>query len=455
MPDAPAASALTDRWTTLRPHPEQNRLWRSSARFRVVSAGRRSGKTELAKRDTVVRALGETEVDNARFILAAPTLAQAKEIFWRDVQSLVPDWAKVKISHTELSVELVNSSRIVVAGLDRPQRIEGSPIRDIKVDEYANCQADSWDAHIRPALSDPSCIGSAWLFGVPEGRNHFYRKAKRGQACEDGEWDHFTWHSADILPPGEIAAARAELDPLTYAQEYEGSFITFEGRAYYGFGAENVRRLRYDPELDLIFCFDFNVSPGVAAVVQEQVQGGELSTCVIGEVWIPMNSNTPAVCARLVKDWGEEGAGHRGRVKLYGDATGGARGTAKVAGTDWELIEGAMRRAFPGTVEVAGREFHRVSMSVPNRNPSERARVNALNSRIRAADGARRLLVDPTRAPHVVEDLEGVGLLPGGSGEIDKKADPMLTHLTDAIGYHVEREHPVRGGKRGGVIQLA
>jgi hypothetical protein len=36
---------LTARWTPLKPHPEQLRLINSTARFKVVPAGRRSGKT--------------------------------------------------------------------------------------------------------------------------------------------------------------------------------------------------------------------------------------------------------------------------------------------------------------------------------------------------------------------------------------------------------------------------
>jgi hypothetical protein len=37
-----------------------------------------------------------------------------------------------------------------------------------------------------------------------------------------------------------------------------------------------------------------------------------------------------------------------------------------------------------------------------------------------------------------------VRLLDGGSGEIDKKHDPKLTHLTDAVGYYVAKRFPVR-----------
>jgi hypothetical protein len=74
-----------------------------------------------------------------------------------------------------------------------------------------------------------------------------------------------------------------------------------------------------------------------------------------------------------------------------------------------------------------------------------RDRLNAVNSRLRSSSGVVRLLVDPARAPNVVKDFEGVTLLKGGSGEIDKKGSEAkgLTHLTDAIGYYISEAHSI------------
>ena len=47
-----------------------------------------------------------------------------------------------------------------------------------------------------------------------------------------------------------------------------------------------------------------------------------------------------------------------------------------------------------------------------------------MNSRLKSAAGDIRPMVDAVKAPHTVKDFEGVRLLEGGSGEIDKKADP-------------------------------
>jgi len=433
------AEVLPRRWSTLRPHPVQQAYFNSTHRFITLPAGRRSGKTELAKRRLVLRALGATTKWPPRFFAGAPTRDQAKRIFWDDLKALVPRYAlAAKPSESDLMLALINGAQLWVIGMDEPRRIEGQPWDGGVLDEYADMKETAWPQNVRPALSDRN--GWCDLIGVPEGRNHYYRlvrdaiamQAKYGAASE---WANYTWPSADILPAKEIEAAKRDLDPLTFDQEYNASFVNFTGRAYYAFtealhAATSIRSL-YDDRATLVFCFDFNVEPGTAVIAQEyQFSNGEPFTGIIGEVWIPRNSNTPAVCRRLVQDWGD----HKGYIACYGDATGGARGTAKLSGNDWDIIRGELGAAFGD----------RVYFNVKSSNPSERSRINAMNSRLLSTTGAVHMLIDPEGAPHVIDDLLGVSLLEGGSGEIDKKKTPKLTHLSDALGYYVEAEFPVR-----------
>lgn len=425
-----APSILTSRWYPLRPHAEQLRLINSPARFKVVPAGRRSGKTERAKRYLVRKALEPSKWDDPRFFAAAPTYTQAKSIYWSDLKALVPKNLLAKTpNETELTIHLINGAQITVVGMDKPARMEGRPWDGGILDEYANMKPHAWPENVRPSLSDRD--GWAWLIGVPEGRNHYWDLWKYAKSGIDPEWDGFTWFSADILPQREIESARRSLSLLTFQQEFEASWISFEGRAYHEFEeTTHCARLPYDPRATLIICLDFNVQPGVAAICQEQrLPNGMDGTAVLGEVWIPNNSTTPAVCRRIAQDWGK----HVGPVHVFGDATGGARGSARVLGSDWDLVKAELRPVF--------RE--RLSFMVPAANPAERARLNAVNSRLKSASGEVRLMVDPTRAQHVVTDLEGVRLLAGGSGEIDKRADPNLSHISDAIGYYISKRFPI------------
>ena len=420
-----------------RKHDVQQAYRLSEHRYNAVPAGRRSGKTELAKRKVVLRALKGTAFPDARFFLGAPTRDQAKRIFWLDLKAMIPALLKQDVSETELRVTLATGASIWVLGFDKPERVEGVPWDGGVLDEYGNMKPSVWPEHVRPALADRE--GWCDFIGVPEGRNHYYDldRAARAQMAPGSEWGEYHWISADILPAAEIEAAKRDLDDLTYQQEFEGSFVNFHGRAYYPFlegtHCASVKD-RYRPRAPLCFCFDFNVDPGVAAVCQEmKLPNGQQGTGFLGEVHIPRNSNTPAVCRKLIQDWGA----HEGFVRCYGDATGGARGSAKVQGSDWDLVRSALRSHFG----------QRLRFRVPNANPSERARINAVNSRLKSASGEVRMMVDPQRCPWLVRDFEGVGLLEGGSGEIDKKKDSTITHLSDAAGYYVAREFPVRAGK--------
>lgn len=434
--------ALPPRWTPLRPHAEQSRYAHSKARFNVVPAGRRSGKTEILKRKVVRAALRPPRFYPGRYFLAAPTYAQAKRIFWDDLKALVPKSLLAgRPSESELYVELKNATRIYVLGMDKPARIEGSPWDGGGLDEYGNMKPEVWGANVRPALADRG--GWCDFTGVPEGRNHYYALWLAALADSTGQWAAFTWKSADILPPEEIAAARLDLDPLVFEQEYEASFVSFEGRAYYNFSAEaHCAPLAYNREAPLIVCLDFNIAPGVAAIAQEQPmpRGGRIGTGIIGEVWIPAGSNTERVCRKILADWGE----HAGPVHVYADATGGAGGSSAVQGSDLELVEKFLRRGFRGSKGFDDR----LSMRVPSSNPAERARVNAVNTRLLNGADEVHMMVDASKAPHVVQDLDGVSLVVGGSGEIDKdpKKFKYLTHISDAIGYYIAERFPITAG---------
>ena len=447
-----ATNGATSRWTQLRAHGEQRRYRSSDARFIVMPPGRRSGKSELAKRKVITRAFKARGLpwSDPRFFLAAPTREQAKRIFWADLKAFIPsELIAGEASESTLTLKLVSGAEISVLGMDKPERIEGTPWDGGVLDEYANMKEKTWGEHVRPALSDRR--GWCDFIGVPEGRNHYFHlyNQARQRKIEDGNespWDTFHWRSEDILPADEIAEAKRDLDPLTFEQEYGGSFVSFEGRCYYPFHeAIHVRRMSYDPQQPLILCFDFNVAPGVCVVAQELrlpgMTGTETGTAVIGEVYIPRNSNTPAVCRKLINDWGS----HAGLVLCYGDSSGGANKSSAEEGNDWELIKRDLGKHFGD----------RVVYRVPPINPSERARINAVNTRLKSGDGRVNLVVDGARANNVVLDFEGVQLLKGGSGEIDKAKHRTdgRTHISDALGYYIVAEFPVRSSARAGSRQ--
>lgn len=436
-----------NRWTPLKEHATQVAAYRSTKRFNIIPAGRRSGKTEIiGKRKQILRFMlchdrsypqFHSHYEDPKYFIGAPTRDQVKRIYWNDVKALVPVHFLAKPpNESNLVLTGKNGAELHLLGLDKPERIEGSPWDHGVIDEIGNVKKNAWQANIRPALSDRK--GGCDFIGVPEGRNHYYDMWLKARADKTGDWGHFHWISADILDPHEIEAAKQDLDELVYQQEYEASFLNFTGQCYYNFNeTHNIGKYRkfYDKKKPLVFCFDFNVAPGICCIVQEmgadvfQIAPGKTISVVIGEVYIPRNSTTPRVCQKLIQDWRY----HEGNVLCYGDATGGSKGSAKVRGSDWDLIK----------YELIPYFGDRLYFNVPKSNPYERQRVNAVNSRLLSATKQVKLLVDGKHAPMTVKDLEGVTVIEGGAGEIDKKADASLTHMSDGLGYYIQKEYPV------------
>ena len=457
------AIAPTHRWTPVNADPRQLAFFQSDAPVNICYAGRRSLKTEAAKRRLVLAAMTPSPYPTRRYFACGPTNDQAKFIFWSDLQAMVPDWALLTgsrdrdISHSDLTISLRSGAVLKVAGLDKPARIEGDFWDGGVIDEFADCKANVLQEHVLPMCVRPGSYVD--IIGVPCGRNHFYRLV---QQVEAGELEHaraFHWKASEVLhlylgrerAESFLAQARTTMDPDTFDQEFNASFVSVRDIVYYCFDSTaHIERCEYDPLATLFVAFDFNISPGCALVCQERrytgsnprVDRSEDVTFVIDEIWIESNSNTRKVCQRIIEKYGA----HEGEVWIYADASGGSGHTSQVSGSDLDLIEKCLSPTFGpqqiGSVESGcGRTRSRLTMDVPNANPAVRARINSVNARLRATDGTIRTRIDP-RCKHLIRDLEGVQYKKG-TNDIDKSGAPDLSHLSDSFGYMVHRRHPM------------
>lgn len=433
-------------WTPFNYHPVQSRLWTSPARFKVVPAGRRSGKTAIAKRHGILRA-ATFPLSDGWFVFAAPVHKQAVNLYWNDLKAMVPkSWQLRRPSESDRIIYLINGCEIQVVGLDVPERLEGRPLDGITFDEYGNCRGDAWDENIRPALSTPGRPpGWAWFIGVPEGRNHYYDMWMGVQDNpDDTEWEGFTWSSEDIMDPAEIESLRRKLDPRVYNQEVNASFESFEGAVYHSFNRRihAAHRLPYDPKKTIYVTFDFNVDPGTANIIQEgppvlspkftAAKFGPVVTKIIDEIHIKTDSNTTAVCEEVISRY----KNHQGYVVVIGDPSGGNRETSQTRGTDIDLITQMLKPVF-------GERFTN-SFSV--KKVPVKPRINSMNSRLRTVDGLCHMQIDPVKCPETVKDMEGVVALKGTAGLPDKKKaeEDGRGHHADGVGYFIWRKHPIR-----------
>jgi hypothetical protein len=412
----------------------QGEVFRCTERFRVLAAGRRFGKTYLALVELCRAAWGEGRL--AWYVTT--TDKQAKRIAWKPLKEMTrPYWA-AKPNESDLRIELTCGGTICLRGADNYDSLRGDGLDFLVLDEYASIAPEAWSEVLRPALADKQ--GRALFIGTPQGHNHFHELVERAATLPDWKSFQYTTAQGGNVTVQELESAAQELDDRTYRQEFEASFENMGvGRAYYAFdGAQNVRRLRFDGRVPLSWTIDFNMNPFCSVLAQ--VCNGMVY--VLDEMILP-DSNTLAACEELLSRTQKLSSGKL-HIDVYGDATGEQHRTS-ASRTDWQIVK-----------DFFGRYKDRFSASfhVPSSNPPVKDRINCVNAMLRNHAGQNRLLID-SNCKHLIKDFEQVSWKsdPHGNSLADlDKSNPMLTHVSDAVGYLIAREFPMREikGERSG-----
>lgn len=391
-------------------------ILREATRFLVLVCGRRWGKTHLA---ILWLLSGKLRADRQRWYIA-PTYKQAKLIAWK----ILKHYAKVlqlyddaTWSEVDLSMTLGNGFMLSLKGADNPDALRGVGLERAVLDEYATMKKDVWGEVIRPMLSDYK--GRALFIGTPDGLNHFYDMYQRGQEGDEN-WKSWQFKSVDngYIDPSEIEAARADLDPRTFRQEFEASFETVGNRVYYGFSRDTHNERRADVEqlqvqgFPIIIGMDFNVEKMCACI---GVKIGKNDIHWFDEV-VLRDSNTFEMAQAL-------SARYRSAT-VYPDPAGSARNSSSTKSDHQILREHGFR--------VVARRGH----------PPVKDRINAVNSRFMSERGEKRMTIDVERCPELVADLER---MQWHNGAPDKRDDER-SHMTDAMGYAVEYLFPINKG---------
>ena len=217
--------------------PWQQEVWADNARFQVIAAGRRTGKSRLAAWKLIIEALGTTK---GHVFYVAPTQGQARDIMWQSLLEIGnPVIASSHVNNLQL--KLVNGATIALKGADRPETMRGVSLKFLVMDEYADMKPEVWEQILRPALADQK--GSAMFIGTPMGRNHFYDLHQYANIANDDDWAgyHFTSFDNPLIDPDEIDAAKKSMSAFSFRQEFMASFEAAGGEL---FKEEHVKFLR-------------------------------------------------------------------------------------------------------------------------------------------------------------------------------------------------------------------
>ena len=259
-------------------HPAQLEIFNSTARFKVVSAGRRFGKSRLAAWILIIKAL-QSESKDVFYI--GPTFQQAKDIMWNMLKELLHGTDLIETTHENTAtMKLVNGRRISLKGSDRPDTLRGVGLAYVVLDEYASMKVEVWEQIIRPTLSDVK--GGALFIGTPAGKNHFYDLYLEAEKDED--WEAFQYTSIDnpLIDPKEVEVAKRTMSTQAFRQEFEASFVSFTG------GIFKNEWIKYDENEPEEGNFVIAVDPaGFEAVEKERgLKGSKLDETAISIVKI-------------------------------------------------------------------------------------------------------------------------------------------------------------------------
>lgn len=226
--------------------PWQFDVWQQPERFQVVTAGRRSGKSELMFKWVTLETLDHPSASTGWIV--GPSLTHLREIIWgRYVDWLKSQPVKVLVdkNETSMTVTLPKGKRVTLKGLEEPDKLLGKGLACLGMTEAAICPGVAWEKVLRPMLSDT--MGRAMFESTPRGRNWFYRLARMGGLPEEHSPSlrHKDWcfsriktedvtdaNGVHIVDLEEIASYRSgpnAMDPDTFLQEWEAVFLGYTG----------------------------------------------------------------------------------------------------------------------------------------------------------------------------------------------------------------------------------
>lgn len=216
----------------IRLHDKQRQIVSSIARFKIIRAGRRSGKTFMETENMAFKAISGKD---RNIFYVAPNQVQARNIIWENLKKRLHGIGQANEQRLEMRVPTVDGghSLIKVAGWENRENFRGQSAYHITFDELDTMKDFfiGWQEIFRPALIDTG--GSAHFIGTPKKENPNLRRLEK-EAIGDVHWDAFHFSSWDNpnLNPSELEKAREEMDAETYKQEIMAEYVDNAGALF-------------------------------------------------------------------------------------------------------------------------------------------------------------------------------------------------------------------------------
>ena len=229
-------------------HPKQQEIIRSKARFKVIRAGRKGGKTAMEVENICFKALVKADKlrltkntfpTGRKILYIAPTQTQARNIIWEALKNRLHGIGTPNEQMLQMKVpnEDGTTSTIYVGGWENRENYRGlTDVIHITFDEVDTLRDFflSWLEIFRPMFLDTG--GSADFIGTPKKENPNMARLEKDFDSKGDEFEcfHFTSRDNPFLAVTEIDAMEAEYknDRVSYRQEILAEYVDNVGSLF-------------------------------------------------------------------------------------------------------------------------------------------------------------------------------------------------------------------------------
>jgi hypothetical protein len=274
------------------PNRAQRAIHESQARFQVVAAGRRTGKStaggmellpECYRAYLMRKQLEEFDIRHEYWIVGPQYTDSEKEFraFYNRAKRLDMPFDKPGTYYDahggDMQVSLWGG-RFLLKGQSAkyPEHLVGEGLNGVIMAEAAKMKLRIWEQYIRSTLADFRGWGK--FNSTPEGRNWFYDLWTLGQHGIDPEWKSFrfpSWANEKLFPMGaddpEILSLLRGMSEEMGAQEIKAEFSKYVGQVFKTWDEEyHVRKsVEYNPDWPVYVATDYGwTNPNVMLFIQ-------------------------------------------------------------------------------------------------------------------------------------------------------------------------------------------
>ena len=217
-------------------YPDQATVLKDPARFKLIEAGRRWGKT-ITLLVWLIQQSMKRKGEMSWYI--APQFNQAHDIAWELLLNMLPRDAIEHVDNRKLTVTFAwksrggRPSRLALKGSDKPDSLRGVRLAAAGLDEAAFQKSFVYDRVVEPMLAD---LQAPMLAVSSPKVGWFTKMVDKAREGAKGYADYKTWHFTIYDNPfirrEEIERIRSRTPEHEWLQEYMAQRVDFSGVVY-------------------------------------------------------------------------------------------------------------------------------------------------------------------------------------------------------------------------------